>query len=183
MNRLRPLVILLLVIIVAVIAWRWLGASPKREVLSGYIVGDNLNLAAPVSGTVQSVSVADGQRVTPGQLLFSIAPATLEAQGEQAAATVSANQTQISTAEANLRQAEAEVAANRAATERARSDLARLAGDCDYVVCTLKDAVKIGPKWPADARPLWYVSLSVIVESGGAAIDEIISRLRSKEAL
>lgn len=128
MNRLRPLVILLLVIIVAVIAWRWLGASPKREVLSGYIVGDNLNLAAPVSGTVQSVSVADGQRVTPGQLLFSIAPATLEAQGEQAAANVSANQTQISTAEANLRQAEAEVAANRAAAERARSDLARLAG-------------------------------------------------------
>ena len=50
----------------------------------------------------------------------------------------------------------------------------------DYVLCTLKDAVKLGPQWPADAMPLWYVSLSVIVESGGAAIDEIISRLGSR---
>jgi tetraacyldisaccharide 4'-kinase len=50
----------------------------------------------------------------------------------------------------------------------------------DYVLCTLKDAVKLGPQWPADAVPLWYVSLSVIVESGGAAIDEIISRLGSR---
>ena len=50
----------------------------------------------------------------------------------------------------------------------------------DYVLCTLKDAVKLGPQWPAGAVPLWYVSLSVIVESGGAAIDEIISRLGSR---
>jgi HlyD family secretion protein len=128
MNRARPILIVILVIAAAFIAWRWLGASPRRDALSGYIVGDDLMLAAPVSGTVQSVSVVDGQRVTPGQQLFSIAPATLEAQGEQAAANVSANQTQVSSAEANLRQAEAEVAANRAAADRARQDLARLEG-------------------------------------------------------
>jgi HlyD family secretion protein len=128
MNRLRPVLIILVIVIAAFVAWRWLSASNKREVLSGYIIGDDLNLAAPVSGTVQSVSVVDGQRVSPGQHLFSIAPATLEAQGEQAAANVSANQTQVSAAEAALTQALAQVAAQRAVAERARQDLARLQG-------------------------------------------------------
>jgi tetraacyldisaccharide 4'-kinase len=45
------------------------------------------------------------------------------------------------------------------------------------VVCTLKDAVKLAPGWPATARPLWYVSQTLQVESGGEAIDQIISRL------
>ena len=128
MNRFRPIVIILAIIVTGFLAWRWLGPAPKRDYLSGYIVGDDLNLAAPVSGTVQSLSVVDGQRVSPGQQLFSIAPATLEAQGEQAAANVTANQTQISSAEANLRQAEAEVAASRATADRARQDLVRLEG-------------------------------------------------------
>jgi HlyD family secretion protein len=128
MKRLRPLLIFLVVIAAALLAWRLFAGGSSREYLSGYIVGDNLNLAAPVSGTVQSVSVFDGQRVGPGQQLFSIAPATLQAQGEQAAANVSANQTQVSAAEAGLTQAEAQVAAQRAVAERARSDLARLEG-------------------------------------------------------
>jgi len=128
MNRIRLIIIILAIVVAGFFAWRWLNATPKHDYLSGYIVGDDLNLAAPVSGTVQSVSVSDGELVAPGQQLFSIAPATLEAQGEQAAANVSANQTQISSAEANLRQAEAEVVADRAAADRARQDLARLEG-------------------------------------------------------
>lgn len=66
-----------------------------------------------------------------------------------------------------------------------RSEIATLAAEgaqFDFVVCTLKDAVKLGPHWPADASPLWYVSLSVTVERGEAAIDEILSRLdRSRD--
>lgn len=52
-----------------------------------------------------------------------------------------------------------------------------LASDVDLVVCTLKDAVKLAPIWPATAAPLWYVSLSVEVERGEAAIDEMLMRL------
>jgi tetraacyldisaccharide 4'-kinase len=52
-----------------------------------------------------------------------------------------------------------------------------LAHGVDYVVCTLKDAVKLAPIWPATAAPLWYVSLSVEVESGEAAIDDMLRRL------
>ena len=42
---------------------------------------------------------------------------------------------------------------------------------------TLKDAVKLAPLWPATEAPLWYVSLSVEVASGGPAIDEMLRRL------
>jgi HlyD family secretion protein len=126
MSRLRPLIIIALIIAAAVIGWRLLGGPRQAQYLSGYIVSDNVELAAPVSGTVASVSVVDGQRVSPGQAMFSIEPATLKAEGEQAAANVRATATQISTAEANLRQAEANVAANQATAERARADLARL---------------------------------------------------------
>lgn len=55
--------------------------------------------------------------------------------------------------------------------------IAALARSADYVVCTLKDAVKLAPLWPATAAPLWYVSLSVEVERGEAAIDEMLRRL------
>ena len=45
------------------------------------------------------------------------------------------------------------------------------------VVCTLKDAVKLGPLWPDLAPPLWYVSQRVTVERGGGAIDDLVARL------
>jgi HlyD family secretion protein len=126
MNRLRPFIVIALIIVAALILWRLFGPGPRKAYLSGYVVSDNVDLSAAVSGTVQSVSLVDGQRVSPGQAAFTIAPATLEAQGEQASSNIRANQTQISTAEANFRQAEANVTANQATAERARADLARL---------------------------------------------------------
>jgi tetraacyldisaccharide 4'-kinase len=50
----------------------------------------------------------------------------------------------------------------------------------DYVVCTLKDAVKLRPVWPAGSAPLWYVSQAVSVERGEATIDELLMRLRGR---
>jgi HlyD family secretion protein len=126
MSRFRPLIVLLVIIVAGVVAWRLLGGPKGPDYLSGYIVGDNLDLSAPVSGTVEAVAVVDGQRVNAGQALFRIAPATLSAQGEQATANIRANETQIATAQANLTQALANVSANAAIAERARRDLARL---------------------------------------------------------
>jgi tetraacyldisaccharide 4'-kinase len=48
-------------------------------------------------------------------------------------------------------------------------DIAQLATGADAdttVVCTLKDAVKIAPRWPRAAPALWYVSQRVIIEDG-----------------
>jgi tetraacyldisaccharide 4'-kinase len=49
------------------------------------------------------------------------------------------------------------------------ADVARLlhfAASADAVVCTLKDAVKLAPQWPARVAPLWYVSQRAVIERG-----------------
>lgn len=56
-------------------------------------------------------------------------------------------------------------------------DLARRAGRLDLTVCTLKDAVKLGPRWPRQAPGVWYLSQAVEVESGGASLREALQRL------
>ncbi len=126
MNRTRLITVALLIVAAGIAAWLLLGGSARKPSLSGYIEGENLFLASPVSGTVGSIAVVEGARVAAGQQLFTIDPATLAAQGQQAQANVAAAQTQIASAEANARQAQAEVAAAAAEAERARSDLNRL---------------------------------------------------------
>ena len=126
MSRFRPAIVIALLIGAAVAAWLVLGGSKRERSLSGYIEGENLFLSSPVAGTVASISAVEGTRVAAGQQLFTIDPATLAAQGQQAEAGVAAAQTQIAAAEAHARQADAEVAAAAADAERARSDLARL---------------------------------------------------------
>lgn len=44
----------------------------------------------------------------------------------------------------------------------------------DAVVCTLKDAVKLGPKWSSSAVPLWYLSQSVVPRDGTEALDSVV---------
>ena len=126
MNRFRPLIVLALLMAAGVAAWLLLGRPDRARYLSGYVEGENLYLAAPVSGTVESITAVEGQRVAAGQQLFRIEPATLTAQGQQAAANVAAARTQIASAEAQAQQAESDVAAAAADAEKARRDLARI---------------------------------------------------------
>jgi tetraacyldisaccharide 4'-kinase len=55
--------------------------------------------------------------------------------------------------------------------------LAQEARTFDHIVCTLKDAVKLGPQWPREAPPLWYVSLRCKIESGSAVVSAMIDRV------
>jgi tetraacyldisaccharide 4'-kinase len=43
------------------------------------------------------------------------------------------------------------------------------------VICTLKDAVKLAPIWPATAPALWYVSQALEVESGREALENLVA--------
>jgi tetraacyldisaccharide 4'-kinase len=61
------------------------------------------------------------------------------------------------------------------------STILRAGERANYIVCTLKDAVKLEPQWPAGKSRLWYVSLAVNVEHGGAVIDEMLERLGRQE--
>ncbi|MGQ0639416.1 MAG: tetraacyldisaccharide 4'-kinase [Gemmatimonadaceae bacterium] len=62
-------------------------------------------------------------------------------------------------------------------TERDARFVAGRAAGFDAVVCTLKDAVKLGPIWPRQAPELWYVSQRLEVENGEAEIQRIFARL------
>ena len=63
------------------------------------------------------------------------------------------------------------------------AEISRKSQGVEYVVCTLKDAVKLGPVWPATNTPLWYVSLAIVVESGQAEIDDLLMRLKGRIAV
>jgi tetraacyldisaccharide 4'-kinase len=52
--------------------------------------------------------------------------------------------------------------------------IASAAAGCEAVVCTLKDAVKLGALWPSSAVPLWYLSQSVVPRDGAEALDEVV---------
>jgi tetraacyldisaccharide 4'-kinase len=56
-------------------------------------------------------------------------------------------------------------------TARDIAELVGLASGLEGVVCTLKDAVKLGPLWPAVAPPLWYVSQVAVFERGSPLLD------------
>lgn len=50
-------------------------------------------------------------------------------------------------------------------------------------VCTLKDAVKLAPLWPADAPALWYVSQPVRVGWGAEEFERLMDALPARRAL
>lgn len=50
------------------------------------------------------------------------------------------------------------------------------------VLTTLKDAVKLSPRWPRTAPPLRYVSQRVVVEDGGAALDGALAAVLAARA-
>jgi tetraacyldisaccharide 4'-kinase len=62
------------------------------------------------------------------------------------------------------------------------AQLERAAASADVVVCTLKDAVKLGPQWPAGAVPLWYVSQRAEVERGAELLDASLALVLAARA-
>jgi len=57
--------------------------------------------------------------------------------------------------------------------------IASEATDSDFVVCTLKDAVKLESLWPAEAGSLWYVSQRLRIEDGKEHFDRLLDDLSS----
>jgi HlyD family secretion protein len=127
MKRIPTVAIVVVAILVAALAW-WLlfGSGRSEPTLSGYIEADNLYLAAPQSGVLQSLSAREGEQVAAGQRLFTIDPEVVNAQGQQAEAQIAQAQTHISASAAAVQQARAEASAAAAELSRAREHLGRL---------------------------------------------------------
>lgn len=102
--------ILLAVVVLAALGWWFFGGSAPEERWLGYVEGETLYIAAPVSGRLQSRSVERGTTVAPGAALFSLDPEVSEASVDQAAAQVAASAAQVNDlGEARQRQAEIDV--------------------------------------------------------------------------
>ena len=94
----------------------------------GYVEGEALYVAAPVSGTLASRPVERGGAVVPGQALFSLDPRTADADAAQAAAGLASAQAQAADL-ADARQRRPELDVIRAAEASARAQLARAEAD------------------------------------------------------
>ncbi len=124
MTRQRALVAVLLLIAVAVtVALLLIPQFNRHTVLSGYIEGEPLYLAAPVAGTVKAMYVVRGQDVAAGGKLFVVDPQQVVAARDQAAAQVAAAQFQAMDARKGQRPLELAVLdANIAAAEAKARD-------------------------------------------------------------
>ena len=128
----RLLVIALLLAAAGLIAALVLTPRLNRpNVLTGYVEGEPLYLAAPVSGAVAQIHVQRGDRVKAGDQLFVIDPKQLAAQRQQAQAEVGAAQAQAQDARKGLRPVElavydANIIAAEARARDAAADMRRV---------------------------------------------------------
>ncbi len=124
MTRQRLLIAGLLAVALALVAGLTLIPRLGRpEVLTGYIEGEPLYLAAPVAGRVTAMAVVRGQAVAAGARLFVVDPQQPASARDQAAAEVSAAQAQAVDARKGQRPAELAVLdANIAAAEAKARD-------------------------------------------------------------
>jgi HlyD family secretion protein len=128
----KPLVAGLLAGAAVLIAVVW--AAPRfsqPRTLTGYVEGEPLYMAAPVSGAVDQMLVQRGDRVAAGQRLFVVDPAQLKAQRDQAEAEVAAAAAQAEDARKGQRAVElavfdANIAAAEARVRDAAADLRRI---------------------------------------------------------
>jgi HlyD family secretion protein len=126
MTRQRLLIALLLLVATATIAALLIAPRfGRRPVLSGYIEGEPLYLAAPVAGTVTAMYVVRGQEVAAGGRLFVVDPQQSRSVRDQAAAEVAQAQAQAVDARKGQRPLELAVLdANIAAAEAKARDAA-----------------------------------------------------------
>ncbi|PLK26059.1 HlyD family secretion protein [Novosphingobium sp. TH158] len=132
----KPLIIGILAF-AGFLAWFLLRGSDRDEVWLGYVEGETLYVAAPVSGRLAQRPVDRGASVAPGTPLFSLDPDTLDASVSQAQAQVASSEAQAEDlTQARQRQAEIDVwranaAQAQAALTKASNDFTRMAALAD----------------------------------------------------
>ena len=92
---LRPVLALAVIALFSVLVWLLFLRGGEVRTLTGYIEGDRVYLAAPVSGSVAALYVSEGDRVAAGGRTFLIDPGIQRAQAEGAAAAVGAAEARV----------------------------------------------------------------------------------------
>ncbi|HYD44608.1 MAG TPA: biotin/lipoyl-binding protein, partial [Phenylobacterium sp.] len=112
--------------VAAMAAWLLWPRGEERP-LTGYVEGEALYFAAPVSGAVSRLAVERGTVVPAGTVLFQIDPGTSEAQRRQAQAQAEAAAARAEDATKGQRPAELSVIQAQRASASAQLEEARLA--------------------------------------------------------
>lgn len=92
MKRMRPVLAIAAIVVLGAVVWALFLRGGEARTLTGYVEGERVYLAAPVSGAVAELYVREGGRVTAGGRTFLIDPRVQRAQADSAAAGVAAAQ-------------------------------------------------------------------------------------------
>jgi HlyD family secretion protein len=125
MKRILPLAAIGIAVLAALIWWAF-GRGEGPEPWLGYVEGEAIEVAAPVSGQLAALNVQRGGQVTAGQPLFALNAATTEAELKRLRAQLASAQAQRDDlAKARQRPAELDIA--RAQQAAARAEVTRTA--------------------------------------------------------
>ena len=134
MKRILPLALIGITLLAGAIWWAF-GRDEGPEPWLGYVEGEAIEVAAPVSGQLAALNVQRGGQVAAGQTLFALNAATTEAELMRLQAQLAAAQAQRDDlAKARQRPAELDVARAQQAAARAEvTRTARAASSCTLV--------------------------------------------------
>lgn len=125
MKRILPLAAIGIAVLAALI-WLAFGRGEGPEPWLGYVEGEAIEVAAPVSGQLAALNVQRGGQVTAGQPLFALNAATTEAELKRLKAQLASAQAQRDDlTKARQRPAELDIA--RAQQAAARAEVTRTA--------------------------------------------------------
>ncbi len=134
MRRLRPLLILIIVVAAVAGTYAYMHSGPTVLTLTGIVTTDDVIVSPQVAGKIGQLLVKEGDQVKKDQLLAVIEPAELRADTEYYAANAQGVSSQVQESEAALRfqerqttdqvaQAESTLASTEAQVKAAASDL------------------------------------------------------------
>ncbi len=131
MKRFAPLFVGIALAAAAIYFWLH-GRQVEPVRWLGYVEGESLYIAAPVSGTLAARAVERGATVKAGDLLFTLDPVTSDAEIARLRANVAAARANLADLRKN-RQRQPELAVARAAQDAARAEIAQAKKDYDRI--------------------------------------------------
>jgi multidrug resistance efflux pump len=136
MKRSRAGVVIILLLAVSAGAYFWFRPGPKALVLTGIVTTNDVVVSAQIAGQLRQLNVKEGDVVTAGQAVATIAPDELRADSAYYAHSAEESASQVQQSQAALRlqekqtadsiaQARASLAAAEASQKSAEADLER----------------------------------------------------------
>src|SRR2546421_6561282 len=103
MKRLRPLIVLLVLALLAYGAYYYLGRPPAEVVLTGIVTTNDVIVSPQISGQIRELRVIEGDAVKKDQLIAVIRPDELQADTEYYSHSAAGLGSQVRESEAALR--------------------------------------------------------------------------------